>query len=591
VPASEVAAVVEDCGRKQVYGVIVISSGFSEVDRAGAALEVELVRIARTYGIRLLGPNCLGVINTDPEVRLHATFATPSPLAGPVAVLSESGTLSAVLVEQTKAVGLGISSLVAMGNRADVSGNDLLQYWAADERTEVVLASIESFGNPRRFARIVRSLTRHKPVVTLKGGQVTGEGLPDATASAVLAQTGIIRVDTLKELVDVARVLAGQPRPVGSRVGLVGNSGGALALASAACEREGLDPVEVIDLGLDADADGYGTALSTMLAGPVDSALVLFAPVLGDRGAAVAGAVATAALGRPGALVVGAFFGVHPPSIASGGRAIPVFDGPEDAARAVGRVASYSRWLAEDEGLVVVDLVPDAAVAAVHDGLVRGAGWLAREQVASVLGALGIELVPTESVATEDEAVEGASAIGYPVALKASGRGPLAKTEAGGLALDIQDAEELRATHRRMVERLGDAMQPAFVQAMVEPGIDLAIKVRLHPYVGPILTLGPGGVAGALDDRTDLQVVPVTDLGARRLVAGSRHAARLDDAGRAAVERLVLAVAALADEVPEVAELALDPVIVAGGVAAVTDVRLRVEPVVVDRTPSVRRLG
>ncbi|HEX8804413.1 MAG TPA: GNAT family N-acetyltransferase, partial [Acidimicrobiales bacterium] len=236
VPAAEVPGVVEECGRAGVKAVIVISAGFAEAGPEGEALGAATLRAARRFGIRLLGPNCLGVINTDPDVRLHATFATPHSRPGPVALLSESGTIGGVVLDHIRAAGLGVSSFAAIGNRADVSANDLLQYWADDPRTELVLLYLESFGNPRKFSRIARELSRTKPLVAVRSGGAAraypalDADVPEATVDALLRQTGVVRVDTLAQLLDVARVLTCQPFPAGRRVALVGNGGGSMAL-------------------------------------------------------------------------------------------------------------------------------------------------------------------------------------------------------------------------------------------------------------------------------------------------------------------------------------------------------------------------
>lgn len=595
VPADQVASVMEECGRKQVYGVIVISAGFAEIGPEGAAREAEVLAIARRYGIRLLGPNCLGVINTDPAVSLHATFATPSPTPGRVAVLSESGTLGAVIVERAKAFGVGLSSFVAMGNRADVSGNDLLQYWEEDERTDVVVAYIESFGNPRRFGRIVRHLARSKPIVALKGGRTTGEGLPDATGDAVLAQSGVIRVDTLSQLVDVARVLVRQPLPAGNRVALIGNSGGALALAADACRGAGLVPAgEPLDLGLEAQPADYGDALSATLedAG-VDAALVLFAPSLGERSVEVARAIGEAATRSATKAVVASFFGPHELEVAGGGElAVPVFDLPDVAAYALGRVAAYGIWRSEPEGRWDTPDIDDATARDVVEAALErgGPGWLELEDVTRVLDAVGSAPITTLLADSEDEAAAAAAKLGFPVALKASGRSRMAKTEASGLALDLHDEDEVRVAYGRMCERLGDAMAPAIVQRMVEPGVDIALAVRAHPFVGPVVLLGPGGAAGALDERNEVRVLPVTDLEARRMIECSRLGPLLDEQSRVTLEDLVLRLSALVEAVPDVVEIELDPVILSGGAAHITDARLRVERVPIDDTPPVRRL-
>src|SRR5262245_19211363 len=313
VPAVEVPEVLRDCGRKGVKAVIVISAGFAEAGPEGTALSAAALRMARRFGMRLLGPNCLGVINTDPEVRLPPTFATPRARPGPVALLSESGTIGGAVLDRMGEVGLGASAFAAIGNRADVSANDLLQYWADDDRTRLVLLYLESFGNTRRFSRIARALSRTKPIVAVKSGGAaraypSGDGdeegaeveVTAANLEALVAQTGIVRVDTLAQQLHVARVLACQPLPAGGRVALVGNGGGSLALAADACVDAGLtlatlgpavravveEPgsgtrlrASTVDLGFEAGPEDLTRALAALLADEgVDSVLVVCAP-------------------------------------------------------------------------------------------------------------------------------------------------------------------------------------------------------------------------------------------------------------------------------------------------------------------------
>ncbi|HKA82625.1 MAG TPA: GNAT family N-acetyltransferase, partial [Acidimicrobiales bacterium] len=398
VPASQVPGVVEECGRKGVPAVIVISAGFAEVGPAGAALSAAALRAARRFGTRLLGPNCLGVINTDPAVRLHATFATPDTSPGPVALLTESGTIGGFVLDRIGDAGLGASSFAAIGNRADVSANDMLQYWADDPRTELVLLYLESFGNARKFSRIARELGRTKPLVAVKSRGAarayptdSGPRRDDAHPAAVealLEQTGVVRVDTLSQLLDVARILACQPLPDGDRVALLGNGGGSLALAADACVDGGLVLADLgtavrrqlgsghpgsravtrvrastVDLGFEAGADDLERALKALLADEgVDSVLVVCAPAPRQPTADLVGAVASARAACHDKTLLACVFGPHPTSISpASGPDVPVFDFPEAAAYALGRVTRYARWRRAPEGEAVVPPGADPA--------------------------------------------------------------------------------------------------------------------------------------------------------------------------------------------------------------------------------------
>ena len=624
VPAAEVPQVVEDCGRHQVPAVVVLSAGFAESGPDGELLSLATMLAARRFGIRLLGPNCLGVINTDPQVRLHATFATPQPRPGTVALLAESGTIGGVVLDHMASVGLGISSFAAIGNRIDVSANDLLQYWAEDPRTEIVLLNLESFGNPRKFSRIARSLSRTKPVVAVKSGRSAraypddsgGGDIPAATVGALLRQTGIVHVDTLSQLIDVARVLAAAPTrlPAGPRVAVVGNTGGSLVTAADACvaagmtladpdpavhENLGIGPTKLrhnpLDLGFQASADDLEVALRALLRDPgVDSLLVVCTPSPGNPAGAFERVIRSARDAAPGTPVVASIFGPHPAVIRGGaeGPATPVFDFPDAAAYALGQVTRYAAWRAEAEGETVLPegaSPADARAAAGAAVAAHGAGWLPPDETAELLATVGVASVPSRLVDDAGAAVAAAHELGYPVAVKAVTRDHTAKSEAAGLALDIWGDDHLRATCARWVAARGDSAFPAIVQAMVAPGVDVAVTVAEHPLVGPVLSLGPGGVAAPVA-ASQVQVLPLTDHDARRRVAASAVAPLLDDRARAVLEDLLLRVGALVEAAPEVEALELNPVILSAGGAAVTDARIRVATVDRERLPPVRRL-
>jgi acyl-CoA synthetase (NDP forming)/GNAT superfamily N-acetyltransferase len=637
VPAAQVPAVVEECGRKGVPAAIVISAGFAENGPEGAALSAAALRAARRFGTRLLGPNCLGVINTDPDVRLHATFATPNPRPGPVALLSESGTIGAVILDRIGEAGLGASSFAAIGNRADVSANDMLQYWADDPRTELVLLYLESFGNARKFSRIARGLGRSKPIVAVKSGGAARAYPADGAAGtdlaaveahpaaveALLEQTGVVRVDTLAQLLDVARVLACQPLPDGDRVALVGNGGGSLALAADACVDAGLVLAELgagvrqelgagrpgsravtrvrastVDLGFEAGPADLERALRALLADDaVDSVLVVCAPAPRQPTADLVRAVASARAACPRKTLLACVFGRHPPSISSGSAAeVPVFDFPDAAAYALGRVAQYAGWRRAPEGEVVVPPGADpgagrarAAAALAVGGADAGGRWVPTDVAVAVLTAAGLPIVPSRVVQDRQQALAAARDVGYPVAVKSGARRRSAKTEAGGIALDVHDEAELRATLDGMAGALGDALWPVVVQPMVEPGVDVAVTVVQSGLVGPVVTVGAGGVATDLS-ATGVHVLPLTDLGARRFVASSPLGPVLGEAARRSLEDLLLRVGALVEDAPEVVALELNPVIVSPSGPAATDVRLQVAPIERTPLPPVRRL-
>jgi acyl-CoA synthetase (NDP forming)/RimJ/RimL family protein N-acetyltransferase len=619
VPAEAVAAVVEECGRKQVYGVVIHSAGFAESGPEGAALEAEVLRVARSWGIRIIGPNCLGVINTDPAVRLHATFAHAVPRRGRVSLLSESGMVGAAIISQARDEGLGISSFVALGNRADVSGNDLLQYWEDDDHTDVVCMYIESFGNARHFSRIARRLSRAKPVVAVKAGRLPGAPAPsrppDPSDDALLRQTGVIRVPTLPALLDTTRLLVSQPLPAGARVAVLGNAGGSLAIGADASVAAGLQLAELadatrdalatlvahpvgdanpIDLGLRADHATFEQAAALLGADAgVDAVLVVFAPSLGAGAEEVQAALDAAQATLSDVPMAACFYGGAPAAPEDPlSRSVPIYAAVDAAARALGRVAEYAAWLERAEG-EPYELDPDAvarARALVTDALAAGATTLELDVAAPVLRAVGIAVVPTTVVRSFEDAAAAGEASDAPVALKAACRDAMAKTVVAGLALDLADEAALRSAWDRMHERFGDEMLPALVQPMVEPGVDVAVAVDDHPEVGPILSLLPGGAAAALDHDADVRVLPLGELDARRLVEGSRLSPYLDDAAAAHLQQLLLRLGGLVEEVPEIVCVRLNPVIVTVDGATAIDVHVEVREVEREPLPPIRRI-
>lgn len=636
VPADQVPEVVEQCGRKRVQGLVVISAGFADDGPEGAERERALVEQARRLGLRLIGPNTMGVINTAPDVRLRATFAEVAPARGRVAVSSQSGTIGAAVLRRLGQLGLGVSSFVATGNKADVSGNDLLQYWETDEATDVVVLYLESFGNPRNFARIARSVGQAKPIVAVKAGSALAHRQPaggeagrtsEEVTDTLLAQTGVIRVDTLDQLFDVTRVLVDQPLPAGRRVAVLSTYWGPAVLGTDACVAAGLElavpgaglrdvlgagaltggrVANPVELAEGAGPDEVAAAVRALLADPgVDALLVLHAPRLaGDVEAmarAVGGAVAAAGTAKP---VVASFLGAVSPAERPAGP-VPMFDFPEAAAHALGRVARYREWRDRQTGVVpelpgvdteaavaLVDgwLAADAARAAAGDG--SGAGGSGPgsgdlDRAVALLASAGLHPVAQRVVAGADEAVAAAQEIGWPVALKALGVDRPSRTEAGGVAVDLFTEAELRGSYARMAAHHGPAMAAALVQDMAPNGVDTCVEVHQHPVLGSVLAFGP-----ALGGRPARRILPLTDDDATALVERGPLAddlAALAPAGRAALVELLLRASALADAVPEVASLRLAPVIVSDHGAAITDVRLVLAPW--DPDPLVRRLA
>ena len=585
VPAAAVDTVVEDCAVKGVLGLVVMTSGFAET---GADEDREhqrrLVSLARGSGMRVVGPSSFGIINADAAVVLNATLAPRLPPAGRVGVFAQSGALGVALLDNVVARGLGLSSFVSAGNRVDVSGNDLMQFWEEDEGTDAVLLYLESLGNPRKFSRIARRLARRKPVVVVKSGRVSGRPpighlvrqtrAPAAALDALFRQAGVIRVPTIHQLFDVGQLVAHQPLPAGPRVAVVGNSEALGRLAVEACDGAGLlvtRAPEIVpgDVSLEELAGALGTVVGD---DRVDAVVAVFIPTLRTPYAEVAVSVADLCR-HAGKTVVSSFLG-----IAEVPRGLPSYPTPEDAVRALADVTTYARWRDRPEGhsvcpsgldvraarATVAELLADRdEVSLDHDGLTR------------LLGCYGIELWDLRATTTREAAAGAAAAIGYPVALKTLAPHLRHRSDLGGVRLDIADEAELLGAFDAMRVRLGAGSEQHFaVQRMAPPGVACVVGTLEDPLLGPVVSFGLGGVATELLDDTAYAIPPLTDtdlaglvrsVGAAPLLFGHRGT---DPVDVRALEDVVARLARLADDVPEVAEISLNPVLV--GVAGVS---------------------
>ncbi len=628
VPAAGVAAVIDDCGRRGVPAAVLVTAGFGETGSDGVAAERELRRRARLAGLRLVGPNCLGVASTDPDVRLDATFGRTPPVAGSLGFASQSGALGIALLAETARRGLGVSGFVSLGNKVDVSGNDLLLYWEDDPRTRVIALYLESFGNPRKFARHAARVSRRKPIVALKSGRSASGGragashtaaaaTPDAVVGALLAQSGVIRVDTTAELLDVAALLSDQPLPAGSRLGVLGNSGGPGILAADAAEGAGLSVPELspglqaalreaaprlaaaanpVDLGAGAGPEQFEATLRLLLdSGEVEAVVAIYAAAMVAEPEEVAAAIRQAAGSpRPAAAVpvAAALLGTDGSAAlrdpAVGLPAVPMYDFPEAAVRAFGHAAWHARWHGRPAGVHVE--LPAVDVQAART-LVVGAldrrpdgCWLDAAEAAALLAAFGVPVLRTVAASTAEDALAAADRVGYPVALKAAA-GVVHKTEAGGVRLGLADAAGVRDAFAAVDAAGGHPGAGVVVQPMAAPGVELLVGAnRIDPYP-PLLLVGLGGTATDLLADRCVRLAPLTDLDAAEMISGLRAyplltgyrgAARADVA---AVEQLLLRVSALVDEVPELVELDLNPVVATPAGCTALDVKVRLAPV------------
>jgi acetyl coenzyme A synthetase (ADP forming)-like protein len=638
VPAAHVLETVEACGQKGVRALVVISAGFKEVGPEGRARETALRETVRRYGMRLVGPNCLGILNTDPGVRMNATFAPVQPPPGRVAFSSQSGALGLAILDYARELNLGISQFVSVGNKADVSGNDLIEFWAQDEGTDVILLYLESFGNPLKFIQLARKVSRSKPIVAVKSGRtVSGARAAtshtgalagsDAAVDALFHQSGVIRTDTIEELFDTALLLAYQPVAGGKRVAILTNAGGPGIMAADACESAGLAlpplsakttkalraflPAEAsvrnpVDMIASARAESYQKALALLVADEnVDAVIVIFVPPLVTGAPDVARAILAGGKGskKP---ILSCFMGSHgiPESLKSLNEGhIPSYAFPEAAARTLARVAQYGRWRSAEPGstpkLKGVDAaaarsilepflarIPVPADGAPADG---SAGWLPADALLPLLGAYGIRTPVLRPAGNRGEAAAAAKQIGFPVVMKVKSPDVVHKTDVGGVKLNLRTEEEAARAFDEIRASVSRAKPDArfdgvTVEPMVAGGIETIVGMTRDPLFGPVVLFGLGGVAVELLRDVAVRVAPITDRDAEEMVGEIRGAPLLDGyrgappVDKASLLDLLHRVSRLAVDHPEIVELDLNPVVAFPGEkpALVLDARVRI---------------
>jgi acyl-CoA synthetase (NDP forming)/GNAT superfamily N-acetyltransferase len=647
VPAEQVPEVVTECGEHGVQGLVVVSAGYAESGPEGRERQRELVRHARTYGMRIIGPNAFGIINNSPDVRLNASLAPELPRPGRIGLFAQSGAIGIALLSRLQRRGggvtgvTGVSTFVSSGNRADVSGNDVLQYWYDDPDTDVVLMYLESIGNPRKFTRLARRTAAAKPLVVVQGSGSAPQGhavratrLPHATVSALLRQAGVIRVDTITELVDAGLLLARQPLPTGPRVAILGNSESLGLLTYDACLSEGLRPLRPLDLTTEASAGDFHAALSRALADDSCDAVVVTAiPAIGEGSpgdAELAKALRSAAEQVPGkpvlvvhvelgglaeALSAAAGTAPKPDARASGARRlrpsqqlpppvqsqeptaseaaprlIPAYPAAERAVRALAEAVHYAQWrreAAEPGKVPEYEDIDEKGAARLIDGmLARGQGLtLGTEETHELLGRYGIAVRKAVPAFTPDDAARAAADVGYPVALKATAPHLRHRADLGGVRLDLADEEQLRRAYAELTELFGkpEELRPV-VQQMAPRGVDTVVRAVIDPAAGAVLSFGLAGAASQLLGDMAHRLVPVTDREAGSLVRSIRTAPLLfgwrgsTPVDTPALEELLLRVSRLVDDHPEVVAVTLEPVVVAPHGLTVLGASVRLAP-------------
>ncbi|WP_424867564.1 GNAT family N-acetyltransferase [Streptomyces sp. SAI-229] len=643
VPAERVPEIVTECGEHGVQGLVVVSAGYAESGPDGRERQRALIRQARSYGMRIIGPNAFGVINTSPDVRLNASLAPHMPRPGRIGLFAQSGAIGVALLSRLHRRGggvtgvTGVSTFVSSGNRADVSGNDVLQYWYEDPDTDVALMYLESIGNPRKFTRLARRTAAAKPLVVVQGARhgagprghaVRATRLPHATVSALLRQAGVIRVDTITELVDAGLLLARQPLPAGPRVAILGNSESLGLLTYDACLAEGLRPHPPLDLTTAASAADFHAALSRALADDTSDAVVVTAiPAVGEGSvgdAALAQALRSAAAATPSkpVLVVHVELGglaealsaatstapqaPAPPPPAPRPRAdtasvtappppedahlIPAYPAAERAVRALAQAVAYGQWRrdAAEPGKVPEydDIDERGAAALVKRLLARGQGLtLGTDETCDLLGTYGIHVHRALPAPDPDTAAEAARTLGHPVALKATAPHLRHRADLGGVRLDLADEEQLRRAYTELTELFGapEELRPV-VQRMAPRGVDTVVRAVIDPAAGAVLSFGLAGPPSQLLGDMAHRLIPVTDRDATSLVRSIRTAPLLfgwrgsAPVDTPALEELMLRVSRLVHDHPEVVAVTLEPVVVAPRGVSVLGASVRLAP-------------
>jgi acetyl coenzyme A synthetase (ADP forming)-like protein len=637
LPVARVIEAAEQCGRKGVRALVVLTAGFGETGEEGRRGQQDLLRVCRAYGMRLIGPNCIGVINTDPGSPLNATFGPLMPPPGRIGLASQSGAVGLAAVDFTLARGLGFSSVVSMGNKADISGNDLLGFWHTDPRTDVILLYLESFGNPRKFGRLTRSIGKSKPIVALKSGRSvvgaratashTGALLAasDVTVDALFRQSGVIRTDTLDEMLDVAELLVHQPLPMGARVAIVTNVGGPAVMCADTCEsldlqvptlsdatqtalRDLLPPeasvTNPVDMLAAATPAQYREAIRLIADDPdIDAIISIFLPPLVAQPQEIARAVASSAEAmsrhKP---VLGVFMSSAAlPDLSTSSGRVPGYHMPEPAVRALSQVVRYAAWKRQpvESPAEFADVRREDAALLLTGALTAGSSWLAPDEVRTLLSLYGVPTIEQRTVATPEAAGEAARDLGGEVALKVVAAGVLHKADLGGVRLRLHGAAAVRRAAERMAASVQRAtgVEPAgfVVQRMAQPGVEMLVGVVNDRQFGPTVACGAGGTLVELLEDVSIRLTPLTradasgmlrELHSFPVLNGYRGSSPVDVG---ALENVILRIGALVDDHPCIAELDCNPVIASAAGAIVVDARIRIESPTPHRPLGARR--
>ena len=624
VPRDLVLDAAEECGRKGVKGLVVITAGFAEVGGEGVERERRLLEVVRRYGMRMVGPNCMGVLNCAPEFSMNASFAPTMPPYAPVGLISHSGAMGLSILDYAEELGIGIHQFVSVGNNADVSGNDLLVAWADDPEIRTILMYLESFGDARRFFQIARKLTRKKPIFVVKAGRTAAGARAasshtaalagtDLAADALMEQCGVMRAQTVEELFDYAMAFPRLPLPKGDRVAIISNAGGPAIILADACESLGLNVEELapgtqaairrlvpeeaavrnpVDLIASATAETFGSVLRLVLQDPnIDAVIVSVAPPpLKGKEGDVAEAIVQATAARRDIPVMAVLLGRQ--GVSAGMRnllraGMPGYIFPESAARALAAMNRYRKWLERPEGRELRFPADTARVAEII-GRARGEGRekLSETEALEVLDAYGIPTVPWRRVGSEDEAVTAARLLGHPVVLKVISQSIVHKSDVGGVVVGLGSEREVRDGYRRMVqrvaERAGISPEAVLVQRMIPGGRETIVGSARDPRAGPLLMFGLGGVAVEVLKDVVFRVHPLTDVDAREMIRTIRGYPLLEGmrgepaVDMVALEEILQRVSQLVGEHEAILDMDINPLVAFPDGVLALDARFRI---------------
>jgi acetate---CoA ligase (ADP-forming) len=620
VPAAVVPSVTEDCGKKGVRGLIVVSAGFKEVGQDGAALERQVNSLAQKYSMRMVGPNCLGAINTDPAVRLNASFASQMPLEGSIAFASQSGALGEAVIDYAAGEGIGFSKFISLGNKADVNENDVLEYLRADSNTKVILLYLEDIVDGRKFVDTVSVVTDEKPVIAVKAG-VTPEGAKAASShtgalagsdeayNAILKQSGVLRVESIIDLFDYARAFAKQPLPRGNRVAIITNGGGPGIMATDASVRYGLQiaqfseatknklraglPKEAsvnnpVDLVGDAQSDRYELALQALQDEGVDSSLVLLTPQAMVDLKKVAETIVSVGPAS-GKTILASILGltdITPAVDVLESHNIPHYTFPESAVRALSAMAEYQRWITRPRTQIRHFDVDLRKAQQVISGAKRaGLTNLPQDDALKVLSTYGFPVIRTETASSKSEAVAAGKRIGYPVAMKIISPDVLHKIDVGGVKLDLNSDQEISEAYDEILNNIKTRVPNAriegvLLQEYITGGTETIIGIHRDPKFGPLLMFGLGGIYVEAYHDVSFRLAPIRELSADNMIAQIRGSKILQGfrgqppADSKAIAECIERLSQLSIELPDITELDVNPLVAFASGCKALDARI-----------------